>query len=134
MITFPPDPVKVLIFNGIVKRTGQNRTAAALKVAFMFVLILGVTALVGRELLELFGINLDVFSAVGGLVLTLIGFEMLYGSEPGRAQGKAEYDEGPAEDTGLLLPLTTPLSPSACCLLRCGRGRGGSETDDSGGL
>ncbi len=113
VIASPPDPVKVLVFNDIVRRDGLNRTAAASKVAFYFIVILGVSALIGQQLLELLGINLDAFSVVGGSIIALMGFEMLYGGAPSRAQGKEQYDaerdEGTGASDGLILPLSTPL-------------------------
>ncbi len=109
VIATPPDPVKILIFNDTVKRQKLNRVGAALKLALLFLGIMGVVALVGRELLDLFGINLHAFSAVGGLVLAAMGFEMLYGGEPSLAQGRQDYDAGPSDEDGLIMPLGTPL-------------------------
>lgn len=113
VIVSPPDPVKILLFNDVVRRDELNRVAAASKVAFYLIVILGVSALIGQQLLELLGINLDAFSVVGGSIIALMGFEMLYGGEPSRAQGKEQYEAEREEETsasdGLILPLTTPL-------------------------
>jgi multiple antibiotic resistance protein len=113
IIVTPPDPVKVLLFNQIVDESGENRRVAALKVALYVLVILGVSALVGREILTLLGIDLDAFSVVGGAIIAAMGLEMLYGGEPSRAQGKSEYEaekeEGAGDADGLLLPLSTPL-------------------------
>lgn len=113
IIVTPPDPVKVLLFNDLVDRAGQNRQTAALRVSFYVLVILGVTAVIGRQLLEVLGIDLNAFRVVGGLIITTMGFEMLYGGAPSRAQGQSEYkseqSEGAGEDDGLLMPLSTPL-------------------------
>ncbi len=109
VITAPFDPVKLLFFNEIVASQGQNRTAAATKLALYVALILAIAALVGKELLEAMGINLDVFGAVGGLVIAGMGFEMLYGGDAPKAQGQEERDEGPQDGNGLLIPLAIPL-------------------------
>ncbi len=109
VITSPMDPVKLLFFNQIVSRQGLGRTAAAFRLTLYVVVILGVSALVGKELLEAMGINLDVFGAVGGLVIALMGFEMLYGGTPSRAEGEDEREQGPGEGDGLLIPLAIPL-------------------------
>ena len=90
VITAPPDPAKILLFNSTIERQGRNRSAAAWLVAGIVFGILAVSALVGRELLELLGINLDAFSVVGGLVIAGMGLEMLYGGAPSRAQGGKE--------------------------------------------
>jgi multiple antibiotic resistance protein len=50
-------------------------------------ILLGGSALIGKELLEVIGIDLNAFGIIGGLVLVLMGFEMLLGGEPSRAQG-----------------------------------------------
>jgi small neutral amino acid transporter SnatA (MarC family) len=92
MIVNPIDPVKIVIFNDVIARRELNRHAAALKVAFLVFCILGVVAVAGRELLELFGINLGAFGVVGGIVVALMGFEMLYGGASSRTQARARLD------------------------------------------
>lgn len=109
VITTPPDPAKILLFNTIIDRQNKKRTPSALFVGVVVFGILAVSALIGRELLELLGINLDAFSVVGGLVIAAMGFEMLYGGAPSRAQGREIQEEGPSDDSGLILPLSTPL-------------------------
>ena len=112
VIVNPVDPVKIIIFNDVVKRQGLDRGKAALKVAILVFAILGVAALVGRELLQLLGINLGAFGVVGGIVVALMGFEMLYGGESSKTQGTDEVEaESPeeAEEDGLVMPLAVPL-------------------------
>lgn len=109
MIVNPVDPVKIVIFNDVVARQGRDRKAAALTVAVVTFGILGVAALVGRELLQVLGINLGAFGVVGGLVVALMGFEMLYGGTSSRTQGTREVEAETAEEEGLILPLATPL-------------------------
>lgn len=109
VITTPPDPVKVLFFNSTIERTGQGRTAAALRVALVVLLILAGAALIGRQVLEVLGINLDAFSVVGGLVIAAMGAEMLAGGTTSRAQGENEREDGPDDDDGLVVPLSIPL-------------------------
>ena len=109
MIVNPVDPVKIVIFNDVVARQGLDRRAAALKVAFVTFCILGVVALIGRELLQLVGINLGAFGVVGGLVVALMGFEMLYGGTSSRTQGTREVEAEDPEDEGLIIPLAIPL-------------------------
>ena len=60
--------------------------------------ILGVAALIRRELLEILGINLGAFGVEGGLVVALMGFEMLCGGTSSRTQG--------AEEAGRRIPTT----------------------------
>ena len=112
MIVNPIDPVKIVIFNEVVAREGLDRRKAALKIAFIVFCILGVVAFVGRELLQLFGINLGAFGVVGGIVVALMGFEMLYGGQSSRTQGTAEAEQAEQTDpeqNGLVMPLAVPL-------------------------
>jgi multiple antibiotic resistance protein len=112
MIVNPIDPVKIVIFNDVVARDGLNRGKAALKIAVIVFCILGVMAVAGRELLQLFGINLGAFGVVGGIVVALMGFEMLYGGQSSRTQGTveaAETEEADPDQNGLVMPLAVPL-------------------------
>lgn len=109
MVTAPFDPVKILFFNTVVDSNGQNRVAAAGKLAIIVLVILGVSALAGRELLDLAGINLGAFGFVGGLIVAGMGFEMLYTGSTSKAQGKDASQQGPDEDSGLIMPLAMPL-------------------------
>ncbi len=112
MIVNPIDPVKIIIFNRVVLEQNLNRTAAAVKVALIVFGILMVASLIGRELLQLLGINLGAFGVVGGVIVAGMGFEMLYGGKSSRTQGVKEVEELEETDPeaeGLVLPLATPL-------------------------
>ena len=45
----------------------------------------------------------------GFLEVTTPTIEMLYGGAPSKAQGKDIEEEGPQEDSGLIIPLSIPL-------------------------
>jgi len=109
MIVNPVDPVKIIIFNDVVSRQGLNRRAAAIKVAVIVFGILTVVALVGRELLQLMGINLGAFGVVGGFIVALMGFEMLYGGISSKTQGGREVAKEDTSEEGLVMPLALPL-------------------------
>ena len=112
IIVNPIDPVKIVIFNEVVERDGLDRKKAALKIAALVFAILGVVAVAGRELLQLFGINLGAFGVVGGIVVAMMGFEMLYGGASSRTQGSVEArkaEETDPEQNGLVMPLAIPL-------------------------
>lgn len=59
---------------------GQQRRAVR-QVALSILVILGVSALVGLKVLEIFGISLDVFKVVGGIIIAYMGFNMLGGRQ-----------------------------------------------------
>lgn len=109
IIVNPVDPVKIMIFNSVITRRGLDRRKAAAQVAVVALAILGVSALVGKELLQVIGINLGAFGVIGGLVVAGMGFEMLYGGTSSRVQGSGEARDEPTEADGLIMPLTTPL-------------------------
>ncbi len=112
MIVNPIDPVKIVIFNDVVTRQNLDRRTAALKIAVIVFGVLGTMAVVGRELLQLFGINLGAFGVVGGIVVALMGFEMLYGGTSSRTQGSGEVEaetEAEHEEDGIVMPLAIPL-------------------------
>ena len=109
VITAPFDPVKILFFSQAISDKKRSRHDAALTVSIYVAAILFGTALIGQEFLELLGIDLNAFSAVGGLVIALMGFEMLYGGGASKAQGQDTRAKGPEEGDTLLVPLTLPL-------------------------
>ncbi len=122
MIVNPIDPVKIVIFNDVIDRQGLGRNRAALKIAVIVFAVLGTMAVVGRELLQLFGINLGAFGVVGGIVVALMGFEMLFGGEPSRAQGGEEAHEQPDPESfegHVLVPYAMPFvaGPGAITLV-----------------
>ena len=89
-------------------RSADERRKGAITVLVTVAVILYTSAVVGRELLELLGINLGAFGIAGGLVLTAMGFEMLTGHNS-RAQGGDDVYEEPEEDDGYIVPFSTPF-------------------------
>ena len=61
------------------ERSAVEQRADATKVALAIVIILTAAALVGTQLLHLFGVSLDAFMVAGGSVLAWMGFSMLSG-------------------------------------------------------
>ena len=109
VITSPFDPVKLLFFNQVIADNPQSRAGAAAKLTLYVTVILAIATLVGKELLEALGINLNAFGAVGGVVIAGMGFEMLYGGGASKTQGEEQREEGPEEGDGLMIPLAIPL-------------------------
>lgn len=54
-----------------------SRMMAALKVMALVLVILVVAAFAGKYILNAFGISMDAFKIVGGIILAIIGFQML---------------------------------------------------------
>jgi multiple antibiotic resistance protein len=89
-------------------RSSEERRRGAISVLVAVAIILYSSALFGREVLELIGINLGAFGIAGGLVLAAMGFEMLSGHNT-RAQGGDDVYEEPDEDDGYIVPFATPF-------------------------
>jgi multiple antibiotic resistance protein len=70
------------IFSGMTSHLAPaQRPWAAIRVAVAILIILIVSALVGLRLLSVFGISLDVFRIVGGMIVAYMGFDMLRGHQ-----------------------------------------------------
>lgn len=105
------DPLASLgLYLGLTQRnTAAERQAIAVKAALFAGCVLLVFAFVGRQLLDYLGIELYSLQVAGGILLTIIGLNMLKeGEEPGHG------DLGPDPD-GRGLPVhtggTTPARP-----------------------
>jgi multiple antibiotic resistance protein len=87
---------------------GSRRHAhrAAFRVALGVWAILSFAAVGGLQLLGVFGIEVSAFRAAGGLLLVVMGLEMLQGEEPESRSARRSPED--AEDA-LWVPLTMPL-------------------------
>ena len=80
----------------------SQKRRAAVKVALSILIILAVSALIGLKLLAIFGISLDVFRIVGGLIIAYMGFDMLRGHQ---TVGQAAPTDGDTVAASSLAPL-----------------------------
>ena len=86
-------------------RSHSERWADATKVASAMAVILIFTALIGTQLLHLFGVSLDAFMVAGGGVLSWMGFRMLSGKGSSPASSPANSE---ASLTPLILFAASP--------------------------
>ena len=63
------------------KLAPAQKRSAAIRVALSILIILVASALVGLKVLGIFGISLDVFRIVGGMIIAYMGFDMLRGRQ-----------------------------------------------------
>ena len=82
------------------KQTLAQRQRAAVKAALSILIILVASALVGLKVLGIFGISLDVFRVVGGMIIA--GFDMLSGRH---TVAQAPPSESDVDVGGSLAPL-----------------------------
>lgn len=105
------DPItRGFFFAALTKDEPQNRVKYVRSIAITVAVVLFVAALVGRQLLDIMGINLGAFGFVGGLIVAAMGLEMLAGGEPSRAQGGKEAHEEPESFEGsVIVPYAIPF-------------------------
>lgn len=95
-------PVFLAITGGI---STADRSRAGLRAALAVVVILGLVALAGKTVLAAFGISMPALQAAGGLVVLLMGLEMLHGTPT-----KVQHDQEPrSAHEQVLVPLAMPL-------------------------
>jgi multiple antibiotic resistance protein len=107
------DPLfRSVFFRILTEEEPERRPEYVRRLMIVVAVTLVGAALVGKPLLDLIGINLGAFGIVGGFVLALMGFEMLLGGKPSRAQGGASATEerhvSSAEDQ-IVVPYAIPF-------------------------
>src|SRR4029078_8121021 len=75
-------------------RTRGQQVADATKAGLATMAILAISALLGTQLLHLFGVSLDAFMVGGGGVCAWMGFSMLRGQATPPTSGDAPADSG----------------------------------------
>lgn len=70
----------------------KSNITQGIKAMMAVLLILLISALAGKYVLNAFGISMDAFKVVGGIVLAFIGFQMLAGSK--NSSGNGDQKEG----------------------------------------
>jgi multiple antibiotic resistance protein len=86
-----------------------ERWRAAVRVSMAVLVILTASALFGRVILGAFGISDAAFRAAGGLVIVLMGLEMLRGSPTQVQHDHQAVEEDDANDDRIIIPLAMPL-------------------------
>lgn len=95
------------IFLGIVQGLDPaQKRAAAVRASLSVFAILAASAILGHAILALFGISLSAFRAAGGLVIVLMGLEMLRGDA---TRVQHEPDRFSTADDELLVPFAMPI-------------------------
>lgn len=78
--------------------------------AFSTAVVIAVSALLGRHLLELFGISIASLQVGGGALLFLLALGMFNAADPGRTRSTPEEEHEAAERSSIaVVPLTIPL-------------------------
>jgi multiple antibiotic resistance protein len=96
------------VFLGVTQGESPARVRKdALRVAVGVWVVLGTMAVIGLKILPLFGVSLAAFRSAGGLLVIVMGMEMLQGREPVAQYEMAEPDDEGAD--ALWVPLVMPM-------------------------
>ena len=87
----------------------EERRRLAIKASVTCFIVLSSFALMGSLIFRFFGITLPAFQIAGGLILVLMGLEMLQGRRSGTHETPGETEEGIAKEDAGIIPLGIPM-------------------------
>jgi len=95
-----------------------QKRRTAVKVALSILIIRVVSALIGLKVLSVFGISLDVFRIVGGMIVAYMGFDMLSGRQTvGQASPTDDETAAPSSLAPLIMFAAGPGTITAVVTL-----------------
>jgi multiple antibiotic resistance protein len=86
-----------------------RRRRMAWKASLTCFIVLTSFALAGRFIFRMFGITLPAFEIAGGLILLLIGIDMLEAKRSPTHEASGEAEEGAAKEDAGIVPLGIPM-------------------------
>ena len=86
-----------------------RRRRMARKAALTCFIVLTSFALAGRLIFRMFGITLPAFEIAGGLILLLIGLDMLQAKRSPTQEAHGDTEEGVAKEDAGIVPLGIPM-------------------------
>jgi len=87
----------------------QRRKRMARKGALTCFIVLTIFAVGGQLIFRLFGITLPAFEIAGGLILLLIGLDMLQARRSATQEASGDTEEGAAKEDAGIVPLGLPM-------------------------
>jgi multiple antibiotic resistance protein len=90
-------------------RSAAERRRIAIITAAAVLITLLVAAVLGQEILALFGISVGSFRVAGGIIVLLIGLSMLRAQQSGVHHSPQEQDAGRIKDNPAIFPLAIPM-------------------------
>lgn len=87
----------------------HERRRLAMKASTTCFIVLTSFALMGTLIFRFFGITLPAFEIAGGIILILMGLEMLQARRSATHETPGETQEGAAKDDAGIIPLGTPM-------------------------
>jgi multiple antibiotic resistance protein len=119
----------VPIFVALVgERSAEERKRVALRAAITCFVVLTVFAAAGSFVLSFFSISLPAFKIAGGIILFLVGMEMVRASPSGTRSTREEQSEAAHKEDVAVIPLGLPLlsGPGAMATVMVLAGHAGS--------
>ena len=89
--------------------TAERRRRTAKRAAWTCLIVLGSFGLVGSYIFRIFGITLPAFEIAGGLILLLIGIDMLQARRSSTQEVEPERQEGTEKEDVGITPLGIPM-------------------------
>ena len=87
---------------------GERRKIAMMTAAAVLITLL-VAAVLGQQILALFGISMGSFRIAGGLIILLLALSMLHAQPSTVHHSSAEEQEGKTKDNPAIFPLAIPI-------------------------
>lgn len=87
----------------------KSRARTARRGALTCFIVLTSFALIGKLIFRMFGITLPAFEIAGGLILLLIGIDMLEAKRSPTQESSGETEEAAAKDDAGIMPLGIPM-------------------------
>jgi multiple antibiotic resistance protein len=89
--------------------TPERRRRTAKRASWTCFIVLSTFALVGSYIFKLFGLTLPAFEIAGGLILLLVGLEMLQAKRSSTQETAPETEEGIRKEEAGIVPLGIPM-------------------------
>jgi MarC family membrane protein len=89
--------------------TPERRNRMARKGAITAFIVLTTFALAGQYIFQMFGIKLPAFEVAGGLILLLIGLDMLEAKRSPTQEAHGDTEEATAKEDAGIVPLGIPM-------------------------
>src|SRR5215469_4544896 len=87
----------------------KRRSKTAARASWTCFLVLSIFALAGPYIFEMFGITLPAFRIAGGIILGLIGIDMLRARRSATKETPGETEEGAEKEDAGITPLGVPM-------------------------
>jgi len=87
----------------------QRRRKMAWKASVTAMVVLSLFAVVGQHIFDMFGIKLPAFEIAGGIILLLIGLDMLEAKRSPTQESHAEAAEAALKEDAGIVPLGIPM-------------------------